>query len=231
MKLVLTNDDGIDAPGLEALRRACKSLGEPVVVAPAEPQSGVGHKLTTKEPIAVQELGPTLFGVKGTPADCARVALRAIAADAGWLLAGINRGGNLGVDVYTSGTVAAAREAALLGYPAIAVSQYVGREREVDWNLTELRARWVIRLLMERPVERGSFWNVNLPHPTGGETDLDIVFCPLDPSPHDVRYHQVGEHMIYQGDYHSRQRLPGRDIDVCLGGKIAITAIHLDQDR
>jgi len=138
VKLILTNDDGIEAPGLNALENALGSLGELVVVAPEYSQSEIGHQVTTKAPIRVRQISLSRYGVSGTPADCARIALTVFHPDADWLIAGINRGGNLGADIYMSGTVAAAREAALLGIKAIAISHYVADNREVDWALAVL---------------------------------------------------------------------------------------------
>ena len=125
LKIVIANDDGIDAPGLAALVRCARRLGDVVIVAPQHPQSGIAHRVTTREPILINELEANRHSIDGTPADCARIALKVIAPDAGWLISGINPGANLGSDVYNSGTVAAAREAAILGYRAIAVSQYI----------------------------------------------------------------------------------------------------------
>ncbi len=118
MKIVLTNDDGIDSPGLETLNRCAEQLGDVIIVAPQNAQSGIAHRVTTREPIRVNQLGPDRHSVDGTPADCVRIALKVISPDTDWLISGINAGANLGSDVYNSGTVAAAREAAILGYPA-----------------------------------------------------------------------------------------------------------------
>src|SRR5262245_53768028 len=129
MKLLLTNDDGIDAPGLRALLAAAQPLGEPVVVAPARAHSGCSHRVTTDGPFRVAAR-PDGFAVEGTPADCVRVALHDVAPDIAWVLSGINAGGNLGADVYHSGTVAAVREAVLHGLPGVALSQYRKRGME-----------------------------------------------------------------------------------------------------
>src|SRR4051794_39363931 len=107
MRLLLTNDDGIAAPGLLALESAVRHLGaEFVVVAPASVCSGCGHRVTTDGTIRVEERTPGRFAVEGTPADCVRLALHALATGVDWVLSGINAGGNLGADVYHSGTVA-----------------------------------------------------------------------------------------------------------------------------
>lgn len=228
MRFIVTNDDGVEAPGLAALARVAGALGAVTVVAPSDPHSGVGHQLTTDVPIAVARLQAERYRVAGTPADCARLALTELAVGADWLLSGINHGGNLGADVYTSGTVAAAREAALLGARAIAVSHYVGRDRVIDWPLAEARLRPVLDLLLERPLDSGHFWSVNLPHPPNDATPLPIVFCGLDTRPLEVRYRRAGDAFVYTGDYHSRPRQPGRDVDVCMGGAVAVTKVTLE---
>ncbi|MCZ6794198.1 MAG: 5'/3'-nucleotidase SurE [Planctomycetota bacterium] len=227
-EIVLTNDDGVDAPGLRALTEATVGLGDCRVVAPRTPQSGVGHRLTTKEPLTVTERGPGRYEVDGTPADCARLAIRQLSGQVDWLLAGINHGGNLGADFYPSGTIAAAREAALLGCPSISVSQYVHQGRELNWESTARRAGGVIRRLLERGLEPGHYWNVNLPHPEDDDAECEIVFCPLDPSPFDVRFREEGNAVVYDGSYFRRPRRAGYDVDVCFSGKIAVSLISLD---
>src|SRR6195952_4028724 len=124
MKFLVTNDDGIDAPGLTALVAAARCCGEPVVVAPSGPQSGVSHAVTWHEGVRLEPRGQNRFAVHGTPADCTRLGLLHAVPDAKWILSGINHGANLGADVHYSGTVAAVREAVLHGWPGIAVSYY-----------------------------------------------------------------------------------------------------------
>ena len=228
MKLILTNDDGIDAPGIKALEKALQGRGDLIVVAPAEANSGVSHRVTTRSPIRVERVGANRYRIEGTPADCTRIALTQIAPDAGWIIAGINRGGNLGADIYISGTVAAVREGAFLGYPGIAVSHYVAKDKEVDWDLATRRIAPVLERLLHCNLPSGSFWNVNLPHPNGSDSALDLVFCPLDTNPFAVRYEKNDSHFMYTGDYHARPRQPGRDVDVCFSGKISVTRIPLD---
>lgn len=228
MRFIVTNDDGIDAPGLAALAEVAAARGAVTVVAPSDPRSGVGHQLTTDAPIPVARLAAARYRVGGTPADCARLALTELAAGADWLLSGINHGGNLGADVYTSGTVAAAREAALLGARAIAVSHYLARDRDIDWTLATARLRPVLDLLLGRPLAAGHFWNVNLPHPAGDAPHLPLVFCRLDTRPLEVRYQRRDGVYRYCGDYHSRPRQPGRDVDACLRGAIAVTKVTLE---
>jgi 5'-nucleotidase len=227
MRLLLTNDDGIDAPGLMALYAAATQLGDPVVVAPVDTLSGCSHRVTTHEPIRVTSTRPGHYAVEGTPADCVRVGLHGIAPDAAWVLSGINAGGNLGADVWHSGTVAAVREAVLHGWPGIAVSHYHRKGKEYNW---ERAAHWVLpvlRDLLARRWKPGLFWNINLPHLENGAAMPPVIFCPLDPAPLPLSFRCEGELFHYDGDYHERRRQPGSDVDVCFRGGIAVTEIAL----
>jgi 5'-nucleotidase len=235
LEILLTNDDGIDAPGIEALHRASEGLGRILVAAPDGARSGAGHSVTTKDPIRVKRVREGWYAVAGTPADCTRVGLKCLVPRADWVIAGVNRGGNLGADTYISGTVAAAREAAFLGRQAIAVSQYVRADLELDWEWTVRQAAGAIRRLMDLPLAPRSFWNVNLPHLPPGAADPELVFCGLDLCPLDVRFRTEriapGSDVLvahFEGNYHGRQRDIGRDVEVCFGGRIAVTEIPLD---
>jgi 5'-nucleotidase len=222
---LLTNDDGWDAPGLEALRHAAAELGPCRVVAPVGCQSGCGHRVTTHAPIAVHAMGEDILAVDGTPPDCIRLALHQLAPRPRWILSGINAGGNLGADVHHSGTVAAVREGVLHGIPGIALSHYIARGRALDWGRAAQWARVVLRRLLVLPWEAGTFWNVNFPHPPAGGPDPEIVFCPLDRSPLPIDYRVEEGRFIYAGDYQKRAREPGADVDVCFGGRIAVTLV------
>jgi 5'-nucleotidase len=228
MKLLLSNDDGIDAPGLQALFAAARDFGEPVVVAPAGPQSGVSHAVTWERAVHLEPRGADSFAVHGTPADCTRLGLLRVVPEARWVLSGINHGGNLGADVYYSGTVAAVREAVLHGWPGIAFSQYLRDDAELDWPRA---TRWAARVLADlllRPTEPGLFHNVNLPHLAPDAPEPEIVFCPLDPNPLPLSYrHEADNHHVYDGDYQTRQRTRGADVDTCFTGRIAVTAVRL----
>jgi 5'-nucleotidase len=230
-KILITNDDGWDAPGLAALRRLGARLGEVYVVAPREPQSYSGHRVTTADPLVLSETAPREFTLSGTPADCVRVALSALFPDIDWVLAGINRGGNLGADLFTSGTVAAAREAALLGRPAIAVSQYIRKGVALDWNCSREMALPVVEQLMSEPWAPKRYWNVNLPHLEPGSVGLGLaaetVYCEPDNEPLQVRFQREGDRFHYSGSYPSRPRTPGRDVDLCFGGAITISCLDL----
>jgi 5'-nucleotidase len=195
-------------------------------VAPQNALSGCSHRVTTNGPIRVcqREDG---FAIDGTPADCVRLGLHGIVPDTHWILSGINAGGNLGADVYHSGTVAAVREGVLHGRPGIAWSLYRQRDCPPDWDRA---ARWVfpvLRDLMAQPWKPGLFWNVNLPHLATGEPDPEVVFCPLDSNPLPISFHQEGDFWHYAGNYHLRSRSAGSDVDICFRGKIAVTPLEL----
>ena len=227
--LLLTNDDGVDAPGIGALLGAMAGLGKCVVVAPFGPYSACSHTVTYHKPLTIATRTDGRHVVEGAPADCVRLARFVLAPQFDWVVSGINSGGNLGVDVYYSGTVAAVRESVLLGRPGIAVSQYIARGRQVDWARSSRWASGVIRMLLDREWSPGTFWNVNLPHPESDAPDPEVCECPLDPSPLPVSYRLEHEGRVahYSGDYQSRQRLPGHDVDLCFGGRITMTCIRV----
>jgi 5'-nucleotidase len=227
MRLLLVNDDGIHAPGLAALERAVAGLGTAVVIAPDRHLSGCGHQATTHRALELTELAAGRHMLDGTPADCTRIGLTLLAPGTDWVMAGINEGGNLGADVYMSGTVAAVREAALLGKPGVAISHYVRRGVPVDWDLA---ARWtqeVLLRLLSRPAPPGTYWSVNLPHLSPAGLLPEIVECPLDRNPLPVRFEQVEGRWHYRGNYHERPRHPGHDVEVCFSGRIAVTRLML----
>jgi 5'-nucleotidase len=227
MRLILSNDDGIDAPGLQALEAAARQLGERIVVAPTDAHSGCSHRVTTDRPFRVHVHAADRIAVEGTPADCVRVALHRFGFEGGFVLSGINAGGNLGADVHHSGTVAAVREGVLHGVPGIALSQYVRRGVPLDWGEAARRVVPILRAFLAEPWRPGSFWNVNLPHLDAGMPDPEVVFCPLDPAPLPLSFRAEGDVLHYNGDYHGRRRQPGADVDVCFSGKIAITRVSL----
>lgn len=231
MIAILTNDDGIDAPGLSALEAACRGrAARLIVVAPKHPHSGCGHRITTDRPLVMERVGEDRYHVDGTPADCVRLALANAAATGGaaidWVLSGINEGGNLGVDVHHSGTVAAAREAAMHGIRAVAASHYRRRDAAIDWRRA---AAWMAEVLDHlvaeaAPLAAGEFWNVNLPHPDDAQQSRPpLVACDFDPSPLPIGYTQEPEGWRYRSRYQERARLPGHDVATCFGGSIALT--------
>ncbi len=165
MRILLTNDDGIHAPGLAVLETIARQLSDDVwVCAPAEEQSGAGHSLTLHQPVRLQQHGERRYAVTGTPTDSVNLALRKLFTDAppDLILSGVNNGENLGDDVTYSGTVSAAMEGALAGIPAIALSQAM-RGQGHGFAATEAWAARVIRPLMHRQLPRRTVVNVNFP--------------------------------------------------------------------
>lgn len=230
MRILLTNDDGIGAPGLAALRAAATAAGdEVIVVAPEREWSGCGHQTTTSRPLRITEVSANHFRVDGTPADCVRVGLLHVAQEIDWVLAGVNDGGNLGVDTYMSGTVAAAREAMLLGFPAIAFSQYRIRKNPANWPRTTSLVQRVLRELTSGDRPTGWFWNVNLPDlgtPEIQPVDVPVVYCELDPHPLPVAFELLEGAYHYRSNYHARQRRKGSDVETCFSGNISVTRIN-----
>ncbi len=227
MRFLVTNDDGISAPGIDTLASVARQLGHVRVLAPVAPSSGISHQVTTHRPLRLSEHGEDEFALEGTPVDCVRVGLRGLHLQVDWILSGINAGGNLGADVYISGTVAAVREGTLLGKPGIALSHYKRRDRDFDWSRA---ARWtlaVLRQLLPRGCPSGSFWSVNFPNPAPHDPEPEIVFCSLDPHPLPVQFQREDNLFHYRGDYHARPRDPDSDVAVCLGGNIAVCLLQL----
>jgi len=229
--VLLCNDDGIAAEGLASLRRAAAHVfpeARLLTVAPAGPMSQVGHRVTTHEPLEVERHGEQEWAVHGTPADCIRVALAHLLDQRpAWVLSGINHGGNLGQDIYISGTVAAAREAAYHGVPAAAFSHYLRRGLEVRWDAAE---RWVAELLTQLRQETmapGDHWNVNLPHLDEPLHLPLVVEAAPERAPLPVSFRPGPQGLHYDGIYADRARETGSDVDVCFGGAISRTKLRI----
>jgi len=169
MRILLTNDDGVNATGLKVLETIARLFSDDIwVVAPAEEQSGAGHSLTLTVPIRLRKLGERRFCVTGTPTDAVMMGLAHILADGkpDLILSGVNRGANLGEDVTYSGTVSAAMEGALAGIPSIALSQNYAREGmgdTVPFAAAEAWAEQVLRPLIDTRMAQGTLVNVNFP--------------------------------------------------------------------
>ena len=165
MRILLTNDDGIHAPGMKVLEAIAAELADEVwVCAPAEEQSGAGHALTLHSPVRLRQHGERRFAVTGTPTDSVNLGLRKFFADGGpdLVLSGVNAGENLGDDVTYSGTVNAAMEAALAGIPAIALSQAF-RDNGPSFEAAEQWAARVLKPLIGTPMAKRTLINVNFP--------------------------------------------------------------------
>lgn len=234
MRLLLANDDGFDAPGLTALEHACRHCpslqnAEIWVVAPAGEASMIGHRVTTNEPLRFESRGERRFAVHGTPADCTRVALfRLMPEPPDLVLSGINAGGNLGQDIVISGTVAAAREAAYHGLPAIAASHYLKRGLEVNWQTAAHRLAGVIATLLIADHRDGSFFNINLPHLEAGSEEPTVIETQPERGPLPVSFEDSTEGLRYTGSYpHRPQSGSTSDVSVCFGGNISLSRLQI----
>lgn len=223
MRVLLTNDDGVDAPGLRALATAVADLCDATIVAPDQHLSGCGHRVTTDRILRAEQLAPQRYALDGTPADCTRVGLLELAPDVEWVFAGLNAGGNLGIDTYMSGTVAAVREATLWGRRGIAFSQYRSGPGEIDWDSTVPVLQRVLEWIRSQPHEAGTFWNVNLPDLGRDTVHAPIRECPLDTNPVDVRFEVSQLEFRYRGVYQKRPHAPGTDVQHCFAGAITVT--------
>jgi 5'-nucleotidase len=167
MRLLVTNDDGILAQGLECLATAARELGEVTVVAPDREQSATSHSLTLHHPLRPIERGERTWQVDGTPTDCVMLAIEALMPDRpDWVLSGVNHGHNMGEDVLYSGTVAAAMEGLALGVPAVAVS-YAGGDLRTDVGrmkeLVPVLSRVLAHVTALDKLPRDTLLNINLP--------------------------------------------------------------------
>jgi len=237
VRFLITNDDGFDAPGLAALYQSLLPLGDVMVVAPATCHSSKGHAVDTRNTIRVERRQVDPFGeihiVHSTPADCIRVGIRhLLQSPPDLVLAGINPGANLGVDLFYSGTAAAAREGALLGVPAIALSQLLNGNFPVDWDVLSKHVTRVVRRMME-PEYRlpiGHFWNINFPTVAEEEYPGEMTLAPHGIEPHAVAFKVVEqaenlEILEYSALYRDRGRSELCDVHHVFEQRITATPV------
>ena len=234
-RVLVTNDDGIHSPGIRILAEVlARHAREVWVVAPESEQSAVAHSLTLRRPLRVRRVAPRRYAVDGTPTDCVLLAAREImrATPPDLVVSGVNRGGNIADDITYSGTIAAAMEAALLGLPAIALSQVCDDRRKIKWTTAEhwlpgvlkkiLRVRWPLNVLI----------NVNFPDVIAASVK-GMVVAPQaqceggsDPvrgvDPRGIPYWWIG------GAREDQPVPPGTDLDAVEKGAIAVTPLSLD---
>jgi 5'-nucleotidase len=230
--ILVSNDDGIRAAGIQALETALKPLGDVWVVAPDREQSAASHSLSLYRPLRVEEIDDRHFAVDGTPTDAINLAINGIIKRRPDLVvSGINHGANLGDDVTYSGTVSAAMEGTLLGVPSIAVS-LVTRERASDFTTAAAFAAGLARTVSARGLPRDTLLNVNVPALPPAElrghlvTRMgkrrygDAIIEHLDPRGR--KYYWIG------GDDLGFVPAEGTDCTAVAGGYISITPLHLD---
>ena len=239
MRILVTNDDGIAAPGLKVLETIARTLSDDIwIVAPAEEQSGAGHSLTLSEPIRLRALDERRFAVRGTPTDCVMLALGHVMKDhrPDLILSGVNRGGNLAEDVTYSGTVSAAMEGALAGIPSIALSQCYAKEGmgdTVPFAAAEAWAERVLRPLVDTPMAPRTLVNVNFPAlPPADVKGVRVVRQGLRDygrlkivqrtDPRGYHYYWFGLGPMIHTPGHAT------DLEAIADGYVAVTPLHLD---
>src|ERR1043166_319361 len=162
MEILVSNDDGVNAPGIRILAEALRSLAKVTVVAPDRDRSGASNSLTLINPLRVKEQENGFMSVEGTPTDCVHLAITGLFKEQpNMVVSGINRGANLGDDILYSGTVAAAMEGRFLGLPAIAVS--LASEQAQHYATAATVAKNLVTRLMEDPLPANTILNVNVP--------------------------------------------------------------------
>lgn len=249
MRILLTNDDGILAPGLAAMRRQLVTLGEVDVVAPATPQSAAAHAITVPGPIAVRHVrvGEAFEGyaVDGRPADCVKLALGPLLPHRPDLVvSGINDGANVAINVLYSGTVAAAAEGALFGVDAVAVS--LERGESMDFDRAAQIARHVIERLVTAPpggdaatpargkLSRRRGWLVNLNIPAlrpGVPRGLRVVRQSTQPMQDTYSRHEAPDGRSYfwlEGAFDESAYESATDLHALCEGYVALTPLHFD---
>ncbi len=238
MRILLTNDDGINAPGLAVLERIAAELSDDVwVCAPMEEQSGAGHSLTLSRPVRLRRHADRRFSVSGTPTDAVMLGMaEAMGARPDLILSGVNRGANLGDDITYSGTVSAAIEGALAGIPSIALSQVYAREGMGDTVPFAAAEAWgarVLRPLIDVPFAPRTLININFPAlapedvqgvrvARQGFHDYSRGSIVKGTDPRGYPYYWFGLHAVEQTSGHDT------DLEAIADGFVAVTPLHVD---
>jgi len=238
MRILVTNDDGIHAPGLGVLEEIARELSDDVwVVAPETNQSGSAHSLTIHEPLRCREVDERKFAIRGTPTDCVIMGVRHILLDAPpeLVLSGVNHGSNLAEDVTYSGTVAGAMEGAMLGIPSIAMSLTVGFDKngDIHWTTPLAHGPELVDRLLTQKLPAGVLINVNYPDlppdqvagtmiTTQGHRDQNLLNI-------DERLDPWGRPYFWFG-FERRLSTPieGSDLWAIANGMISVTPLHAD---
>ena len=238
MRILVTNDDGVQADGLFALVQALSSVAEVVVVAPDRQQSATGHAITLHKPLRLSPVtlrdGSPAFASNGTPSDCATLGiLEAMSGDVDFVVSGINHGPNLGWDIHYSGTVSAAIEAAIIGKPSLAVS-VASWEKEIYWKPVAEFTATLIRWLETHPLPPHTILNINAPNlpqselmgvavtTQGRRQYVDRIEKRTDPTGRP--YYWLGGSLAEE----AAGAEAGSDVRAIADGKLSVTPVHLD---
>jgi 5'-nucleotidase len=228
--ILITNDDGYRSEGIVAVADALRPLGDVTIVAPIEEASAIGHALTLRRPLRIEQIGDRVYAVDGTPTDCVNVAITHIFRHRlpDMVVSGINKGWNLGDDVTYSGTVAGALEGALLGVPGIAVSLRQTRG-DYDFRYAAQAAATLAGAMLRRPLPPRTFLNVNVPkgQPKGfrvtvqaGRNHITSVAERHDPKGRPYFWIEEG-----QNEWHPHDR---SDYEMVREGYVSVTPLHPD---
>ena len=237
-RILVTNDDGIDAPGLKIAKQIADQLSDDVwVVAPAEENSGASHSLTFTKPIRLIKKGPKKYAVTGTPTDCVVVATRQLLRDnlPDLVLSGVNFGQNIAEDVSYSGTVSAAKEGTIVGIPSVALSQMVSPDgkRQIRFQIAAKYGAGIIKKLVAEGWPQGTLININFPH-------IDLKVTPeivvTNQGKRDINILQLDERLDPRGSPYywynfdrTNFKLPkGSDLEALYQGKITVTPLKMD---
>jgi 5'-nucleotidase len=238
MRILITNDDGIHAEGLDSLERIARALSDDVwIVAPESDQSGVAHSLSLNDPLRLRKVSDKRYAVKGTPTDCVIMAIRHVMIDArpDLVLSGVNKGQNVAEDVTYSGTIAGAMEGTLLGVPSIAVSQAYpfGNRSGIRYEIAERFGPDLIRRILDLGMPEGVLINLNFPSVPENEVKgvrvtvqgrRDTQVLSIEPR-HDGRGHPY----YWIAFNPARQHPPeGTDLSAMQEGYISVTPLRLD---
>lgn len=232
MQILLTNDDGIFAPGISAIYPYLKKLGDVTVAAPADVKSGAGHSITIHDPLECEKVDVngvfTGYRVHGSPADCVKLALMELTKKpVDLVVSGINDGANVGVNVYYSGTVAAAMEAAFYNVPAIALS--LAREEDMDYKSAAGHCLKTIKKLL--PLDPGDVININVPQ-LGRGKPKGVKVVPQSTKGFQERYikrkTEMGQlvYMLEGGEHNDEPDTT--DTIALIDGYVTVTALHYD---
>lgn len=239
MHILLTNDDGINAPGLEALEEIARALkpSRVTVVAPEYDQSGVAHSLSLNDPLRLRQVGEDRFAIKGTPTDCVIMAIYRLfeGRRPDLVLSGVNRGHNVAEDVTYSGTVAGAMEGTILGVTSFALSQsYAAGDRErIPWSTAISHAPRVIRRILEAGVSPDTLININFPNCAPDEV-AGVAVCAQgkrDAALLRIEERRDGRNIPYYWIGFEKQRStprPGSDLAALADKRIAVTPLRVD---
>lgn len=235
-RILIVNDDGIDGDGIVLLERIALGITDDVwVVAPDEERSGAGHSMSISHPIRIRQRDERHWAVRGTPTDCALLGIHELIPGKrpDVILSGINRGPNLGEDLTYSGTCSAAMEGAVLGVPAIALSQIIRYKSEIHWATAEKFAPQVLAQLLDMEWRQGQFVNVNFPDcPPDEVTGVRVTRQGMRP---DGAFSPVGRvderHVPYwwiKIAFPEGGNQPGNDLQAALDKEVSITPLQLD---